>query len=63
VEEVNRPQCSGKWVKGCGGHRMHEPCTKPADYYDSGDIHAYCEEHMPDVDRKLTWDMRVDESE
>ena len=42
---------------------MHEPCTKPADYYDSGDIYAYCAEHMPDMDRKLTWDLRVDEAD
>jgi hypothetical protein len=60
---AKRPTCSGKWAKGSGAHRVHEPCAKPAAYYDSGDTHAYCEEHMPDADRKLSWDMRAEESE
>ena len=28
-----RPTCAGKWVKGSGGHRQHEPCGKPADWW------------------------------
>lgn len=44
--EAERPFCSGKWISGSGGHRIHEPCGKPADFYHPDDMFAYCEEHI-----------------
>lgn len=51
VISVERPNCSGKWIAGSGGHRKHEPCGRVADWWDPGDLFAYCDEHLNQHDR------------
>lgn len=53
----NRPSCSGHWISGSGGHRKHEPCSKPADWWHPDDMYAYCELHLSVHDgfRYIRW--------
>jgi hypothetical protein len=39
-------RCSGKWISGSGGHRLHEPCNKEAIYWHPDDSFMYCEDHI-----------------
>lgn len=47
-----RPQCSGEWIGGSGGHREHTQCEKLATYWDDEDPYAYCDQHIKDHDRE-----------
>lgn len=48
------PQCSGEWLSGSGGHKTHShDCNNRATYYDPDDIHAYCDEHITEHEKKI----------
>lgn len=47
-----RPQCSGEWIAGSGGHREHTHCDALATYWDDEDLYAYCDQHIKDHDRE-----------
>lgn len=49
---LERPACCGEWISGSGGHRVHDGlCHCPADWWHPDDVFAYCDEHLPAVDR------------
>lgn len=57
-EQLNKlfnklPKCSGKWIKGSGGYRLHEKpiCDNYATYYHLEDPYSYCDEHMTPYDK------------
>ena len=54
-----RPMCSGKWVRGSGGHREHEPCDKQATWWCPKDMWAYCDEHIVEHDKRMLCHMGV----
>lgn len=47
------PTCTGNWIKGSGGHRVHEPCGKLATFADWDDTYSYCDAHISDHDREI----------
>jgi hypothetical protein len=51
VEEA--PCCTGEWLAGSGGHRHHGACSKPATWWSADDPYAYCDEHVPEMDREM----------
>lgn len=52
------PGCSGEWLSGGGGHRKHGPCGRIATWFHSDDIHSYCDEHIKDIDKRETNNLR-----
>ena len=55
VEEYG-PRCLGTWLSGSGGHRVHAvDCDRLATWWDPDDLHTYCDEHVPEADRRLPW--------
>lgn len=48
------PSCNGKWLHGSGGHRVHEGgCKNEPTWWHPDDCHAYCDEHIPERDKKF----------
>ena len=58
LEPIERPMCSGEWIRGSGGHRFHAPCERPADWWHPDDMWSYCDEHLKKHDAKfyVRWD-------
>lgn len=53
------PDCVGSWVKGSGGHRVHDPqCGAPATWFHPEDPYAYCDEHIVEHDKAEYWTRR-----
>lgn len=50
--ELFPPYCSGNWIAGSGGHRVHSPrpCHLKATWWHPDDMFAYCDKHVPEVD-------------
>lgn len=47
------PTCCGVWVKGSGGHRIYKgSCENVATWWHPNDMHAHCDEHCPEQDKK-----------
>jgi len=55
---LERPACSGKWISGSGGHRIHESCDQLADWWHPEDAYAYCSEHVAETEKSsyLKWE-------
>jgi|GEM_PF-6807145 len=49
--EYYTPHCSGKYLSGSGGHRVHARCDAEATWWHPDDSDAYCEEHCRPHDR------------
>ncbi len=47
------PRCSGEWLSGSGGHRVHGKCTAVAVWWRSDDMHCYCDAHIVEHDKPL----------
>lgn len=50
------PTCSGRWLSGSGGHRIHDNmlwCNNEAVWWHPDDCHSYCDEHCPEHDKEL----------
>lgn len=46
------PKCSGEWIKGSGGHRIHTGCDRLATWWHPDDTFAYCDKHCPAFDKR-----------
>ncbi len=44
-------QCSGEWIDGSGGHRIHNPCNQEATWLTEDDMFAYCDKHIVEHDK------------
>lgn len=61
-----RPACPGPVLSGSGGHRVHDGCGAPVDWwYPDDDVGGYCDAHLPPGDREhrhyLPWTGRWSE--
>jgi|SRR5271166_1894395 len=53
---LNPPKCTGEWLSGSGGHRVHKTdCTNNAEWWHPDDMFAYCAEHIVEHDKPDYW--------
>lgn len=49
------PNCSGEWISGSGGMRIHNACNHLATWWHPSDMYAYCEAHIVEHEKKRYW--------